>query len=179
METAIELSLQGNASDRGYRGYSSPLTYYLAHSELHSLGRTGLGRKRREGGDPGLLRSFYRWEQTDLAIPEKITGYRGYSNPLAYYTGHPELHNLSRIELGKPENDPGLLRALYRWEQIEVIPVKEGYQKGHAGRHLPPGAREEIMRARGRFSSFRSAEKHLPACRKTIAKIWARMDLEK
>ena len=175
----MELSLSNNGAERKYRGYSSPLIYYLAHPELHSLGRTGLGRKRREGGDPGLLRSLYRWEQTDLAIP--TTGYRGYSSPLAYYTDHPKLHNLSRTELGKPENDPGLLKALYRWEQMDLaIPEKIiGYQKGHAGRHLPPGAREEIMRAHGRFSSFRSAEKRLPACRKTIAKIWARMDLEK
>ena len=50
------------------------------------------------------------------------TLYKKYESPLSYYLAHPELHGLGRTELG--QIDSGLLRALYRSGEINIIQKK-------------------------------------------------------
>jgi len=96
---------------RVYRGFESPLAYYLAHPELHSLGRTELYQK-----DAGLKDALWRWEQLDEAIP---IFYRGFKSPLAYYQAHTELHSLNKTQLRK--KDPGLYDTLRAWKQLDKV----------------------------------------------------------
>jgi hypothetical protein len=48
-----------------YRGYESPLDYFLDHKNLIDKSRFELSLI-----DPGLYRSLLRWEQIDEAIPD-------------------------------------------------------------------------------------------------------------
>lgn len=97
-----------------------------------------------------------------------------HGSPLDYYREVYGKAKLSRWELAR--NDEGLYRALIRHHELDLaIPeVKQGYQKGHAGRHGPsPGIINDVLEAHETFgASATEAEKHLPVCDKTIIKTW-------
>lgn len=97
-------------TEGGYRGFESPLAFFLARPEKYgSITRTGL-----QLTDSGLYSSLINWRQLAAAIPKN---YRGFESPLAYFQAHPELLGLSRTELKGV--DPGLERALRDWGQLD------------------------------------------------------------
>ena len=77
--------------------------------------------------DPGLYDTLRAWKQLDKVRPYS---YRGYSNALAYYQAHPELHSLGRTELA--EKDRGLYCTLNKFEFLDqAIPPSAHFFREH------------------------------------------------
>ncbi len=139
-----------------YRGFSSPLDYFNAHSEMHGLTKTQFANQY-----PNEYRALIRWKQLELAIPKT---YRGFSSPLDYFNTHEELWDLTRKQLSIV--DSGLSSSLRKNSQMnQAIPEKvrrtyRGYQdpldycKAHS-EFLGLTAREFNKRDSGLYASLR------------------------
>ena len=101
-----------------YRGFSTPLDFFLHNSNYACLSRIDLRKK-----DMSLYCALSKKSQLKFVS----RGYRGFLTPLDFLKANPEYFGLSRNKINR--KDRSLYVSLQRTGQLENIPavIREGY----------------------------------------------------